>query len=118
MTDIENVKFLVLETGYIERYIPSEYQNFDFFGMSTVDGRCWPESMTNISLELQRGYLMFKKKPDIEISNDLVDDLIKSITPYCAFFDSDGLSEITSQEILIDNQVQPVLIYHFDTESG
>ena len=118
--------YVVLETGYTDRYDPHEYDTFDFVGSVDDHGQLiqgQPEVVEDIRdfLCLSRGYLIFRTKPDVDgtTPND-IQHLIEQINsiPYCAFFEWDQLIFTSSTPWVHRNQRCNIIVYTFDTESG
>jgi hypothetical protein len=116
--------YVVLETGYTERFEPAaEYAHFDYVGKVTDDHQASSEWIQQLHewVRAQRGYLIFRKKPDVEVvTMEMIYELLDRINerPYCAFLDADEFIGSHSQRILLGEESYDLCIYEFDTESG
>lgn len=118
--------YVVLETGYTDRYEPHEYDTFDFVGSvddygELIQGQSEVAEDIRTFLRLSRGYLIFRTKPDVDgtTPND-IQHLIEQINsiPYCAFFEWNQLMFTNSTPWVHRNQRCNIIVYTFDTESG
>ena len=125
--------YVIFTTGYTDRYQPTTcYDKFDYIGAVTDaydcignnDVACIRDAISSqIYGAPERGYLIFRKRPDIEtIDISDIKELIVNINndaPYCAFFEWDGVTLEMNDRLVLENGTHCIVtIYTFDTESG